>query len=116
MFWADIVINVLKMVSRFVFLSLFFQDHMSVMYSASIDKLRSVLVAMQTTSSKRADLEQRLRGQLELRVQQLQQSTEEREKNDAAGDGERVSQLEIAVTALKADVVKVLYTNNKPAG
>ena len=83
------------------------------MYSASIDKLRSVLVAMQTTSSKRADLEQRLRGQLELRVQQLQQSTEERDKNDAAGEKKRVGQLEIAVTALEADVVKVLYTSVK---
>ena len=78
------------------------------MYSASIDKLRSVLVAMQTTSSKRADLEQRLRGQLELRVQQLQQSTKEREKNDTTGEKQRVGQLEIAVATLEADVVKVL--------
>ena len=47
---------------------------------------------------------------LELRVQQLQQSTEEREKNDTTGEKKRVGQLEIAVTALEADVVKVMYT------
>ena len=93
---------------------------MSAMYSASIDKLRLVLSAMQSSSAKRADLEQRLRGQLELRLQQLQQPTENAE---VTGDErERVKLLEITVTALEADVVKVttvlthIWITNKSHG
>lgn len=93
---------------------------MSAMYSASIDKLRLVLSAMQSSSAKRADLEQRLRGQLELRLQQLQQP---KENLEVTGDErERVKLLEITVTALEANVVKVtrvlthIRIMNKPHG
>lgn len=89
------------------------QDRLSAMYSLSIEKLRSVLLAMQTSSAKRADLEQRLRGQLELRLQHLQSGRKE-ETQEGEGEEwqrERIQELETTVVTLEADVVKVHVTH-----
>ena len=84
------------------------------MYSESIEKLRSVIVAMQSTSERREILEKRMRSQLEKELKQLR--GERREggggKEEEEGEGverwrQRVVEQEGKIAALEADVAKV---------
>lgn len=83
------------------------------MYSESIEKLRSVLLAMQGTSEKRERLEKRMRNQLERELKQLR--GEKRGRGNEEGDSgegveewkQRVVEQEGSISTLEADVAKV---------
>ena len=83
------------------------------MYSESIEKLRSVIVAMQTTSERREQLEKRMRSQLEKELKQLRGERQEgRGGEEEDGEGvegwrQRVVEQEGKIAALEADVAKV---------
>ena len=83
------------------------------MYSESIEKLRSVIVAMQTTSERREQLEKRMRSQLEKELKQLRGERreggggEEEEGEGVEGWRQRVVEQEGKIAALEADVAKV---------
>ena len=87
------------------------------MYSESIEKLRSVLLAMQGTSEKRERLEKRMRNQLERELQQLR--GEKQGRGSEEGDGgegvqearRRMMEQEGRITTLEADVAKVRRTS-----
>lgn len=77
---------------------------MSQMYSQSIDKLKSVLSAMQSMSAKREKLEKHLRGQLLAEIQRL--------KGGSVGGGSNgikktPADLLVKVATLEADLIKV---------
>lgn len=74
------------------------------MYSQSIDKLKSVLSAMQSMSAKREKLEKHLRGQLLAEIQRL--------KGGSVGGGSNgikktPADLLVKVATLEADLIKV---------
>ena len=82
------------------------------MYSESIEKLRSVIVAMQTTSERREQLEKRMRSQLEKELKQLRGERREGGSGEEEGEGvegwrQRVVEQEGKIAALEADVAKV---------
>ena len=84
------------------------------MYSESIEKLRSVIVAMQSTSERREILEKRMRSQLEKELKQLRGERWEGGggKEEEEGEGverwrQRVVEQEGKIAALEADVAKV---------
>lgn len=76
------------------------------MYCDSMNKLRTVLLAMQSSSAKRADLEAQLRNKLEMQLKQLQ-GGKETDKPEDILPREKVQQLETIVLRLQTEVAKV---------
>ena len=74
------------------------------MYTESIEKLKSVLSAMQNMSQKREQLEKRLRTQLLMEISRLKGVSGESESNSRR---ETRSELFVRVATLEADVNKV---------
>ena len=75
------------------------------MYSESIEKLRSVIVAMQSTSERREKLEKRMRSQLEKELKQLRGEKREGGGGEEEGEGverwrQRVVEQEGKIAAL----------------
>ncbi len=85
------------------------QDHTATVYTESIEKLRSVLLAMQTMSQKREQLEKRVRSQLEAEIRQLKAGAGERvDGKETEGLIEEVTEQASKIATLEGDVAKVL--------
>ena len=95
--------------------SLFPQSKTAVIYSESIDKLKSVLSAMHNMSQKREKLEKNLRFKLEREIKRLkvERGEEGTDGHTSEGDsvGIKLAELQLQNTALEADVVKVRETD-----
>ena len=75
---------------------------MAQMYSESIEKLKSVLSAMQNTSQNREKLEKKLRTQLQKEINRLKGKPTKEEKLK-----ETKSDLQRRIATLESDVAKV---------
>ncbi len=83
------------------------QTNIAFVYSESIEKLRGVLSAMQNMSQKRERLENSIRSQLEREIRRLNREEGKGEENDE----ESLVQLKLQNTALRSDVVKVIFSD-----
>lgn len=75
-------------------------------YSASLEKLQSILSAMLSSSQKRQQLELQLRKQLEVYVQELKEGKEQ----DDSKKGNLSKDDELKIATLQADLAKVYFT------
>lgn len=75
------------------------ESQLAISYSSSLDKLHSILTAMQNSNIKRQKLEQQLRHQLEKKVSELQGSVKKEEKTD--------EDQELQIAALKSDLARM---------
>ena len=75
-------------------------------YSESIEKLRAVLSAMQSTSQKREKLEKKMRSQLEKQISRLKKEVDGSHVRDEECS-DSLAALQIQNTALEADIAKV---------
>ena len=74
-------------------------------YSASLEKLQSILSAMLSSSQKRQQLELQLQKQLEVYVQELKEGKEQ----DDSKKGNMSKDDELKIATLQADLGKVYF-------
>ena len=74
-------------------------------YSASLERLQSILSAMLSSSQKRQQLELQLRKQLEVYVQELKEGKEQ----DDSKKGNMSKDDELKIATLQADLAKVYF-------
>lgn len=89
------------------------QTKTALIYSESIDKLKSVLSAMHNMSQKREKLEKKLRFKLEREIRRLKAEMGEEVANGHLTEGEglssKLAELQLQNATLEADIVKVCY-------
>ena len=84
------------------------QVHAATVYTESIEKLKSVLMAMQAMSQKREKLEKRVRSQLETEIRQLKSvNTEGVCGEEIEVLRQKVTEKDGKIVSLEADVAKV---------
>lgn len=86
------------------------------MYAERIEKLKSILSAMQNMSQKREHLEKRLRAQLTSEISRLKGESDKAEESGSNSHRETRSELLVRVAALEADVSKVRTSDCCGAG